>query len=164
MSDPLSESAFPETRLREVLIQALDALVLCRNSDYRGRPADIDEAIGAARAVLQDRIPASPETRPAHFQCGGYLHYYDDGHTQRCDCEDCVSAVPKCKRCAGAGWFPLNPPIDGAKRIMCPVCYGNGESQKSPSSECDVLNQELRENYGDAFQVEPDDDWQQIGR
>ena len=105
-------------------------------------------------------MPASPETRPAHFQCGGYLHYYDDGHTQRCDCEDCVSAVPKCKRCAGAGWFPLNPPIDGAKRIMCPVCYGNGESQKSPSSECDVLNQELRENYGDAFQVEPDDDWQ----
>jgi hypothetical protein len=27
------------------------------------------------------------------------------------------------------------------------------------ASECDVLNRELRENYGDQHQVEPDDDW-----
>src|ERR1035437_1169669 len=32
-------------------------------------------------------VAASPETRPAHFKCGGALHYYDDGHTEPCNCD-----------------------------------------------------------------------------
>ena len=50
------------------------------------------------------------------------------------------------------GGYGNQKPAQPLPAVACPICDRR-------ASEADVLNQELRENYGAAYQVGPKDDW-----